>query len=145
MEQPVSPPKPVVSGLLSPLFPVVIFLVFLGLAAGLRYGLVQQDKRQIEANLTNEARAMANHLEREFLIHAEAIRRMAKRLEADPAKTKQEWRRDARNYLDDFGVYQAIEWIDSDFIIRWLEPITDNEEVIGYNVASNEERRQALE
>ena len=145
MEQPVSPPKPVVSGLLSPLFPVVIFLVFLGLAAGLRYGLVQQDKRQIEANLTNEARAMANHLEREFLIHAEAIRRMAKRLEADPAKTKQEWRRDARNYLDDFGVYQAIEWIDSDFIIRWLEPITDNEEVIGYNVAFNEERRQALE
>ena len=56
MEQPVSPPKPVVSGLLSPLFPVVIFLVFLGLAAGLRYGLVQQDKRQIEANLTNQRR-----------------------------------------------------------------------------------------
>ncbi|MCP4066281.1 MAG: sensor domain-containing diguanylate cyclase, partial [Gammaproteobacteria bacterium] len=120
-------------------------MVFLGLAAGLRYGLVQQDKRQIEANLTNEARAMANHLEREFLVHAEAIRRMAKRLEADPAKTEQEWRQDARNYLDDFGVYQAIEWIDSDFIIRWLEPITDNEDVIGYNVAFNEERRQALE
>lgn len=145
MDQPASPPKAVVSGLLSPAFPVVIFLVFLGLAAGLRYGLVQQDRNQVEANLANEARAMANHLEREFLIHAEAIRRMAKRLETDPSKTEQEWRRDARNYLDDFGVYQAIEWIDSDFIIRWLEPVTDNEEVIGYNVAFNEERRQALE
>ncbi|SNB58768.1 diguanylate cyclase (GGDEF) domain-containing protein [Marinobacter sp. es.042] len=145
MEQPVSPQKTVVSGLLSPLFPVVIFLVFLGLAAGLRYGLVQQDKRQIEANLANEARAMANHLAREFLIHAEAIRRMAERLETAPDITEQEWRQDARNYLDDFGVYQAIEWIDSDFVIRWLEPFTDNEEVIGYNVAFNEERRQALE
>ena len=66
MDQPASPPKAVVSGLLSPAFPVVIFLVFLGLAAGLRYGLVQQDRNQVEANLANEARAMANHLEREL-------------------------------------------------------------------------------
>ncbi|MBU2953053.1 EAL domain-containing protein [Marinobacter sp. F3R08] len=145
MDQCVSPPKVVVSGLLSPAFPVVIFLVFLVLAAGLHYGLVQQDKRQIEANLANEARALTNHLEREFLVHAEAIRRMAKRLEANPGETEQEWRQDAQNHLEDFGVYQAIEWIDPDFIIRWVEPITDNEEVIGYNVAFNETRRQALE
>lgn len=145
MDQPTSPPRAVVSGLLSPAFPVVIFLVFLGLATGLRYGLVQQDKAQIEANLANEARAMANHLEREFMVHAEAIRRMALRLQTDPVTTEQQWRRDARNYLEDFGVYQAIEWIDQGFVIRWLEPLTDNEDVVGYNVAFNDERRQALE
>ena len=145
MDQPTSPPRAVVSGLLSPAFPVVIFLVFLGLATGLRYGLVQQDKAQIEANLANEARAMANHLEREFMVHAEAIRRMALRLQTDPVTTEQQWRRDARNYLEDFGVYQAIEWIDQGFVIRWLEPVTDNEDVVGYNVAFNDERRQALE
>ena len=145
MGNPASPQKAIMSGLLSPVFPVVIFLVFLALAAGLRYGLVQQDKSQIEANLANEAQATANNLERELRIHAEAIRRMAKRLEADPAKTEQEWQRDARNYLDDFGVYQAIEWIDSDFIIRWLWPVMGNQEVLNYNVATNEERRQGLE
>ncbi|MBC7185213.1 MAG: diguanylate cyclase, partial [Marinobacter sp.] len=145
MEKTASPPKAVISGLLSPVFPVVIFLVFLGLATGLRFGLVQQDKNQIEANLANEARAMAHHLEREFLVHAEAIRRMAQRLYADPSTTEQQWREDARNYLDDFGVYQAIEWIDPGYVIRWLEPVTDNEDVIGYNVAFNPERRQALE
>lgn len=144
MDQPTSPSKAVVSGLLSPAFPVVIFLVFLGLATGLRYGLVEQDRTQIEANLANEARAMANHLEREFLIHAEAIRRMAERLRADPSITEAQWRQDARNYLDDFGVYQAIEWIDRNYVIQWLEPVADNEDVIGYNVAFNEERRQAL-
>ena len=145
MEKPASSPGAVISGLLSPLFPVAIFLVFLGLAEGLRYGLVQQDRNLIEANLANEARALANHLEREFLVHSEAIRRMAKRLQADPSMTEREWRQDARNYLDDFGVYQAIEWIDRNFVIRWLEPVTDNEGVIGYNVAFNDERRQALE
>jgi len=126
-------------------FPVVIFLVFLGLATGLRYGLAQQDRNQIDTSLANEARALANHLEREFRVHSEAIRRMAKRLQANPSTTEREWRQDARNYLDDFGVYQAIEWIDRNFVIRWLEPVTDNEEVIGYNVAFNDERRQALE
>ncbi|AXS83884.1 putative bifunctional diguanylate cyclase/phosphodiesterase [Marinobacter sp. Arc7-DN-1] len=145
MEKPASPPGAVISGLLSPVFPVVIFLVFLGLATGLRYGLAQQDKIQIDTSLANEARALANHLEREFRVHSEAIRRMAKRLQANPSTTEREWRQDARNYLDDFGVYQAIEWIDRNFVIRWLEPVTDNEEVIGYNVAFNDERRQALE
>ena len=145
MEKPASPPGAVISGLLSPVFPVVIFLVFLGLATGLRYGLAQQDRNQIDTSLANEARALANHLEREFRVHSEAIRRMAKRLQANPSTTEREWRQDARNYLDDFGVYQAIEWIDRNFVIRWLEPVTDNEEVIGYNVAFNDERRQALE
>ncbi|HET8800306.1 MAG TPA: EAL domain-containing protein [Marinobacter sp.] len=131
--------------LLHPAFPVAIFLVFLCLAAGIRYGLVQQDNQQIRANLANEARAMASNLEHKFLIHAEAIRRMASRLESDPAMSEAEWRRDARHYLNDFGVYQAVEWIDRNFVIRWLEPVTDNESVIDYNVAFSEQRRQALE
>ncbi|MDK9556145.1 EAL domain-containing protein [Marinobacter sp. M216] len=145
MEKPVPATNIVVRGLLSPAFPVVIFLVFLGLAAALYFGLVQQGTRQIEANLANEARAMANNLEREFIIHAEAIQRMAQRLEVSPDTTEASWRKDARHYLEDFGVYQAIEWIDRDFIIRWLEPFTGNEDVIGFNVAFSEERLQALE
>jgi len=145
VEESASPPKTVISGLLSPVFPVVIFLVFLGLATGLRFGLVQQDRAQIEANLANEARAMANHLEREFMVHAQAIRRMAQRLQADPGMTEREWRKDARNYLNDFGVYQAIEWIDPRYFVRWLEPVSDNEDIPGYNVAFNPERRRALE
>lgn len=145
MEKPVATTNIVVRAMLSPAFPVVIFLVFLGLASGLGYGLMQQDNRQIKANLANEARAMANNLEREFTIHAEAIQRMAQRLAASPDTTEAIWRQDARNYLEDFGVYQAVEWIDRDFIIRWLEPFAGNLDVIGFNVAFSDERRRALE
>src|SRR5690554_161169 len=130
---------------MSPVFVLVIFLVFLAIAAGLREGLIQQDNHQIEANLRNEARALADNLEREFLVHVQAIGRMADRLNAEPQTPESRWRLDARKYLEDFGVYQAIEWIDSDYIIRWLEPLTGNQEVVGYNVAFNDERREALE
>ncbi|OZB13619.1 MAG: hypothetical protein B7X58_09205 [Marinobacter sp. 34-60-7] len=69
---------------------------------------------------------------------------MAKRMEAGQYSSEAVWRIDARNYLDDFGVYQAVEWIDTGFVIRWLEPFSGNEDVVGYNVAFNDVRRQAL-
>ncbi|MDO6441612.1 EAL domain-containing protein [Marinobacter sp. 2_MG-2023] len=131
--------------LLHPAFPVVIFIVFFGLAAGFRYGLIGQYTGQIQSNLENETRSMANTLEREFMVHADAIRRMASRLAKDPQKPESEWREDARNYLNDFRIYQAIEWIDRDFIIRWLEPLASNEGVVGFNSAFNQQRRSALE
>lgn len=131
--------------LLHPVFPVVIFLVFLGMAAGLRYGLIQQYTGQIQANLENEARSMAHNLEWEFMVHADAIRRMANRLAADPQTPESEWREDASNYLEDFRIYQAIEWIDRDFIIRWLEPFAGNESALGFNAAMGKQRSRALE
>jgi len=130
---------------LSPVFPVLIFLVFLTLAAVLRQGLEQQDNRQIKANLVHEAEAMAAGLEREFTIHVKTLERMAERLEVMPETPESVWKADARRYLKDYGVYQAVEWIDRNFIIRWLEPVSGNQDVIGFNVAFSEQRRQDLE
>ncbi|EON91895.1 diguanylate cyclase/phosphodiesterase [Marinobacter lipolyticus SM19] len=144
MEKTESATNVMVKGLLHPVFPVLILIVFLGIASVLKYGIDRQDRRQLESSLASETQAMAANLEREFLVHVQAIRRMAKRIEANPELTKELWRQDARNYLDDFGVYQALEWIDRQFVIRWLEPLSGNEEVVGYNVAFSADRRAAL-
>lgn len=145
MEQPPKKFGPLVKRLLHPIFPVVIFLVFFAMAAGLRYGLIQQHTGQVQANLENEARSIAHALERGFMVHTDAIWRMANRLAENPQMPESEWRQDARNYLEDFKTYQAIEWVDREFIIRWLEPLASNESTVGFNVAFNEERRTALE
>lgn len=145
MEKPLPAQKLIVSCMMSRGFPLIIFLVFIAIASVLHQGLIRQDNQQIRSNLANEARALADNLEREFMVHVQAIGRMANRLAADPTATEQDWRIDAGNYLNDFGMYQALEWIDSRFIIRWLEPPTGNENVIGYNVAFSEQRRKALE
>ncbi len=131
--------------LLHPAFPVLALLVFFALASGLRHGLLRQDNQQIQTNLENEANAMATVLEREFLSLVNATRRMAQRQQTSTDKTEATWRQDARNYLRDMGIFQAIEWIDRNFIIRWLEPVSGNPNIIGYNVAFSEARRQALE
>ncbi|WP_320158932.1 EAL domain-containing protein [Marinobacter litoralis] len=129
----------------SPFFAAVVFLVFFALAWALRSGLIQKDTEQIRANLTDEAHALANNLEREFAIQAGALGRMAERMKNGAYANKQIWQSDANTYLNDFGIYQAIEWIDKEFVIRWLEPAGENQAVLGYNVAFNEQRRQALE
>ncbi len=145
MDKPASALTLFVRGLLNPTFPALIFLVFLGIALGLQYGIEKQDNTQIQSSLDNEARSMANRLEQEFLVHVDALRRMAKRREAYPDISREVWEQDARNYLADFGVYQAVEWIDENFVIRWMEPYEGNEDAIGYNVAFSPQRRQALE
>jgi len=132
-------------GALHPGFAALIFVVFLAIASGFHYGIRKQDRQSLQHNLDSQAQLMAQRLERNFLVHLEALDRMARRLEADPQLSQELWSDDARSYLADFGVYRAIEWIDSDFVIRWLEPLATNETVIGYNVAFSPERLAALQ
>ena len=132
-------------GLLHPAFPMLIFLVFLGIALGLQYGIKSQDRHSLRDNLDAQTQLMAQRLQQNFMVHVDAISRMAQRLEADPSVSRELWSEDARNYLGDFGVYQAIEWIDPDYRIQWLEPMEGNEEVIGYNVAFSPDRLAALQ
>jgi len=112
----------VAKGLLHPALPVFIFFLFLLLALGLRFGQSQQDSRQIQAHLDTEAEIMANNLQREFNILLLSLRRNADRLHTNSGISEAQWRRDVRNHLQDFKIYQAIEWIDRDFYIRWIEP-----------------------
>ncbi|MBE96265.1 EAL domain-containing protein [Marinobacter sp.] len=133
-----------VRGLLNPAFPALIFLVFLGIALVLQYGIEKQDHTRIQSNLGSEASSMAKRLEREFGVHANSISRMAKRFEALPDTPNEIWAQDARQYLSDFGVYQAIEWIDRDYVIRWMVPVEGNKDAIGFNVAFSPERRASL-
>ena len=145
MSKPASTLTLIVRGLLHPAFPALIFLVFLGIALGLHYGIKKQDRESLQNSLDNQAQLMASRLERDFLVHVEAVERMAGRLQADPSISRELWAADARNFLEDFGVYQAIEWIDASYLIRWIKPLEGNETVVGYNVAFSPERLAALQ
>jgi sensor domain CHASE-containing protein len=86
-------------GLLHPAFPAVIFLVFLGMALGLQYGIKKQDRENLQHSLQSQTQLMAQRLERNFLVHVEAIQRMAERLETNPSLSRDLWSEDARNHL----------------------------------------------
>ena len=133
-----------IRALLSPGLPFVIFLIFLVLASVLKFGIELEEAQQVRVDVAVRAQALVRELEQEFRAHRLALKRMAERRKVQPDMSEATWRADASNYLEHFGTYQAIEWIDPDFNIRWVEPIAGNEDVLGFNVAFSEARRQAL-
>ena len=79
-------------------------------------------------------------LESEFL----ALARIARRWEVrSPAR--EEWEADARNYIRDYANFQAIEWVDPSFHVRWVVPLQGNEAAQDLNLAFEQRRRTALE
>lgn len=121
--------------LMKPVFPAIVLSTFLVIAAGLKLGLDSEENTQIRHTLASDTEALARQLEQDFLNHVIALRRMADRLALQPDMPEDLWREDASNYLEDFQTFQAIEWIDRDFIIRWIEPLEGNREAQGFNVA----------
>ena len=79
-------------------------------------------------------------LESEFL----ALARIARRWEVR-SPTREEWEADARNYIRDYANFQAIEWVDPSFHVRWVVPLRGNEAAQDLNLAFEQRRRTALE
>jgi PAS domain S-box-containing protein len=70
---------------------------------------------------------------------------MAKRWESRGGTPKREWEIDAQSYVSDYKGYQAIEWVDPSFHIRWVVPRSGNEAAQNLNVARESRRRIPLE
>ncbi|MTI10291.1 sensor histidine kinase [Curvivirga aplysinae] len=74
-----------------------------------------------------------------------ALDRMVKRWEIRGGIPEEEFIADADSFLKDYPGFQAIKWIDQDYIIRWVTPVDSNVFKQNQDLALNEGRRFALE
>ncbi|HWB60457.1 MAG TPA: CHASE domain-containing protein [Chthoniobacteraceae bacterium] len=74
-----------------------------------------------------------------------SLRRMAQRWEFAGRPSQAAWEDDAKNYVSDFPDFQAIEWIDAEHLVQWIEPRAGNEAKIGQDMWKEERRRVAQE
>ncbi|WP_228160729.1 putative bifunctional diguanylate cyclase/phosphodiesterase [Marinobacter bohaiensis] len=128
----------------SPFLALALLAIFVVLAVVIWQGSERQVQNQVALTVDAEAQALVRELEADFRSHVQALDRMARRRATTPDMPETIWRADAERYLRDFGHYQAIEWIGPDRRIRWVAPMAGNRQVVGFNVAFNEERRQSL-
>ncbi len=56
-----------------------------------------------------------------------------------------EWQPDAVAYNKNFQTFQTIEWVDSNFTVRWVEPLAGNEAALDMNLEFEKNRRNALD
>lgn len=112
----------------------VIALLFIALLGGILAGwqaLLAAEQNQTRARLQLETDAIAHQLETRFALQTAALRRLADRW-PQQHDAQQAWQQDVQALLDDFDNFQAIEWLDSNYRMRWIEPLQGNEQVIDF-------------
>ncbi|MFQ5662671.1 MAG: PAS domain S-box protein [Terriglobia bacterium] len=102
------------------------------------HALIQEAARLQAASVKSE---IAGQIESRIL----ALVRMARRWEFHGQTPRQEWEADARLHLSHYPGFQAIEWVDPSFYVRWVVPRKGNEAAQDLNLSFEERRRVALQ
>lgn len=112
----------------------LISLLLIGLIAGIIGGwqaLLQAEQNQSKARLQLETDAIAEQLQVRFELQAQALQRLAQRWPSHHQRPTL-WRQDAQALVAGFDNFQAIEWLDSQYRMRWIEPLAGNEQAVDF-------------
>ncbi|QHU99113.1 histidine kinase [Synechocystis sp. CACIAM 05] len=119
--------------LLSPVLPILIGAGLSVMTVHTWFFLYNQVQQRLKQVLTNRLTNIHEQIENQLNIHVDQLEQMAARWERSPTGTEQtDWRLDARAQAEGFDGYQAIQWVDSKFVVRWVEPLPGDEQDIDY-------------
>lgn len=126
-------------------FPVLICLSGITVSLCLWQALSAIEQTTVRSSTDSEATFLKNSIRDNFNAEILALERMAGRWSARGETPKDEWESDAAEYVMNFPGYQALEWVDSDYRVRWVVPLKGNEKAVGLNIGFEKLRREALE
>lgn len=92
-----------------------------------------------------EAEELSEAMDADLAVRIPALRRMAERWRLRGGTPRTEFLADASAYIADIGGFQAIEWVDPAFVVRWVVPPEGNAKVEGLDLGFESGRRTALE
>ncbi|MCW5588793.1 MAG: CHASE domain-containing protein [Legionellales bacterium] len=118
---------------------VVIFLTLL-----LWQALISQRGSNIQRMIKIQSEGVHNEIIARMQARVHALERMGQRWEIRSYIPKSEWQADARSVMADYPGFHAIEWVDSNFVVRWIVPEKENQKIIGLNATFEKERGNAL-
>jgi PAS domain S-box-containing protein len=106
--------------------------------------VIQQNK-----NIKNQINEISLNINQVFTNQirdrVESLKRIAKHWE-DEGKTDQIlWEKSIEDYLEQYSGFQAIQWIDDSYKVRWIVPLQGNEAVKNIKANFDETRNNAIE
>lgn len=124
---------------------LIIGMTMSGISIFIFKSLVNAENHYIKKLVNTQLIATEDKIKSQIDTRILGLQRMANRREISEAMMKKEWEADATSYIQDYPGYQAIEWIDADYYIRWGVSLQGNEAVINMNVGTESKPREALE
>jgi len=92
-----------------------------------------------------ETEKLTSFIESDMRSRIPALQRIVSRWEVRGGTPRDEFLMDARAYVDDMPGFQALEWVDENYYVRWVIPVLGNEAAVNLNLAFEEKRLLALE
>jgi CHASE1-domain containing sensor protein len=125
--------------------PVLVFVV-IAVGAFALYGKLRvQELGFLREQVQNEAGKVESLLRTQAQERIASLARMAARWSAAGGTPFELWRADAANHVAQLPGLRALEWIDTTYHIRWVEPLGSHESIVGLDVKYDARRRAALE
>jgi PAS domain S-box-containing protein len=128
-----------------PWLPFLVFLLLGSLVAILWRTLDGRERANLRDKARVQALDLASHFDADLRNRIPALRRMAERWEMRGGTPKNEFLSDAEAYISDLPGFQALEWVDADYVVRWVAPLAGNERALNFKLASEHKRLIALE
>lgn len=128
----------------SPLLPFTATTLLLALVISLWWTLDQREHKLIQERTNIGANDFMNNINVDLISRVNALKRLAKRIEANNTLSEKTFSQDANAFVSDFPGFQAIEWVDKDYKIKWVIPLTGNEILIGLNLQLDKPQLQLL-
>ncbi len=104
-----------------------------------------QEKKSADVALNGASAQIQDLVQDEIEERVTALTEMRERWKSQNGTPRPQWEDDATRLTQDFSGFQAIEWVDPSFHVRWIAPIVGNEAAINMNLAAEPKRREALE
>ncbi|MGL1934211.1 MAG: response regulator [Fibrobacterales bacterium] len=121
-------------------------IVVIGICASFVAGYLLE-AHEVERNshvFREGAEKQATNIINDLNSRIKALNRMGSRKENDKGVSKKEFYSDVRNYIEDMPGFQAIEWVDENYIVQWVIPLKGNEQAQGLDLAFEKRRKDAL-
>jgi len=125
--------------------PVLVGLLLSIIVAFLWWTLNENEKNLLQNKVNDEADKMISYIDADLRGRIPAIQRIVMRWEERGGTPQREFESDIQSYISDLPGFQAIGWIDRDYIARWIVPATGKEQTFLLDLTSEKGLRAVLE
>ncbi|HIB43042.1 MAG TPA: hypothetical protein EYO37_03555 [Nitrospina sp.] len=136
---------PIIAQYPSPCFPVFIAVGLLIVSFSFWKALNVEEEKNAENLMRQEVdhiKSLLNHIIGQDILSLERVKlRWENRLYSD----KEKWLQDTRSYAKDKEELLAVEWVDKNYIVRWIEPLEGNESAQNLDLSFEENRKKTLD
>lgn len=105
---------------------------------------IVHERQTLGKLVEQQAETIKIELSQNISSYIKALEHIADRYSAGGGTQQALWERDVANYIKDFQVFQAIEWVDSSFQVQWTVPLKGNEGAKKLKLNKESNRQKAL-